>query len=160
MDAAEPEYGISPTDRALLAQIRHTGYDDLVNNRTSPTTLQEQSNVLARYILEAQKRGVEFSITQETVEIDLLKPIHMELDGEQLNYLEKIYKENGIPPVIIEQVNGQYILLDGHHRSYLAKYRLGTPLIDASILHMGTPMYDTVIEKTFGEIQKDDFIIE
>lgn len=118
-------YGLSPTDRDLLAQLRHNKkYNELTNDRTSPTTFEEQSQVLAKYILEAQRRGVEFSITQETVDIDSLNPIHLELDEEQLNFLERIYKEHGIPPIIIEQVNGKYILLDGHHRSYLAKYRL------------------------------------
>ena len=162
MNATESDpYGLSPTDHVLLAQLRHNKkYNELTNDRTSPTTFEEQSQVLAKYILEAQRRGVEFSITKETVDIDSLNPIHLELDGEQLDFLERIYKEHGIPPIIIEQVNGKYILLDGHHRSYLAKYRLKKREIDASIIHMGTHEYDTVIGKTFGELGKDEFIIE
>ena len=131
----------------------------MIYDRTSPTTAKEQAEILTKYILEAQSRDMDITIRQETLPIDTITPIHLELDKEQLDILRPIYIKNGFPPLIVEQVGNRLILLDGHHRTHISKYDIGNEDIDASVLYMETPVYDTDIGKTYGELFREDFII-
>jgi len=67
--------------------------------------------------------------------------------------------KDGFPKLIVEHVGDKLILLDGHHRTHISKYDLENKEIDASVLYMNTPAYNTDIGKTYGELTQDDFII-
>jgi hypothetical protein len=148
---------ITKEEEMLLQKLRKN--NAFLCERTSPTTEREENELLSRYI-EMVKMNGEITVFTEHIPIDSLMPTHLELVREQIEGLSQIFnKTNYIPKIIVERFGGRYVVLDGHHRCYIAKYHLGKYSIDAFILDSKTQYYTSSIGKTYGELRKEDFIL-
>lgn len=136
----------------------HSGY------RTSPHTESEARQIVEEYMLFQKSLGKTIRKELEELHIEELFPRHRVDRVHILEDLLPVYREVGIPTIIVERFDSSYgvprdFIVDGNHRTYAARRYLGMDMVPAFVIRIEGQIYDGPLypfNKTIGQLELEE----
>lgn len=108
--------------------------------KTSPVTQKDADVYKTKYLELLVNQGFKVIVSKEDIPLDWLIPMHSIDHNYAINELLPFYQKADIPTIIVEKYpegkDGipRYLIGDGNHRSWLAKYEMKKNYIEAYIM--------------------------
>lgn len=137
--------------------------------KTSPTDFLSAEIYKNKYVELLIQQGFKVTQSIEKLRIDELTPLH-KVEHESVQKLTPIYQAmdyeyHRLPTIIVEEYPGEdgnprYLIGDGNHRAFIAKFILGATEIEAYVLKCENFTHKGPIglEKTLSEFEESELL--